>query len=290
MTADAGAVPRIYILLPVHNRKATTERFIGCLTAQTFANWHLVLIDDGSTDGTADMVRSQISDVTVIRGKGNWWWGGALHQGYRWLRQQNAKPDDIVLIINDDTEFAPDFLDAALHALKPRSLLLAGLYNLATHDFVEAGVHWNPWSLTFAGVKTETDINCFSTRGLFLRVGDMLEIGGFHPVLLPHYLSDYEYTIRARRKGYTLTVAPAVWLYYDEMLTGTHNENQMPLVRLLKASLSKKSTFNPIYWTSFVLLACPIRYIPIGLARVWWRCAWTVYASIKRDVRALRAQ
>jgi len=79
----------IYILLPVHNRLEITQRFITCLKAQTYQKYHLILIDDGSSDGTAEMVQENISSLTVVRGKGSWWWAGALQQGYRWLREQN---------------------------------------------------------------------------------------------------------------------------------------------------------------------------------------------------------
>ena len=91
MTQPAQDRPPILIILPVHNRRATTALFIRCLRAQTYTNWHLLLIDDGPTDGTADMVRSEISKLTVLCGIGSWWWAGALHQGYRWL---GARPGD----------------------------------------------------------------------------------------------------------------------------------------------------------------------------------------------------
>jgi len=52
---------RIYILLPVHNRKEITEKFINCLNRQTFNNYQLVLIDDGCIDGTVDMIKSKVN-------------------------------------------------------------------------------------------------------------------------------------------------------------------------------------------------------------------------------------
>jgi glycosyltransferase involved in cell wall biosynthesis len=39
---------KVYILLPVHNRKEVTQSFIKCLNAQSVKDFHLVLIDDGS--------------------------------------------------------------------------------------------------------------------------------------------------------------------------------------------------------------------------------------------------
>ena len=93
---------KIYILLPVHNRKEITRGFIECLKTQTFQDYHLVLIDDGSNDGTAVMVKEHIPSATVLRGTGDWWWAGSLQQGIEWLRQQKVHDDDAVLMINDD--------------------------------------------------------------------------------------------------------------------------------------------------------------------------------------------
>ena len=95
----------VYILLPVHNRKKITANFIACLKNQSYSNYHLILIDDGSNDGTSEMVRNEIENLTVITGKGNWWWGGALHQGYKWIKKNVSDKNSFVLIINDDTEF-----------------------------------------------------------------------------------------------------------------------------------------------------------------------------------------
>lgn len=282
MTNKSRTLPKFYVLLPVHNRKATTERFIRCLKAQTHADWQLVLIDDGSGDGTAEMARGLAPTLIVLRGAGSWWWAGSLQQGYRWLRRANAKPDDIVLMINDDTEFEVDFLDAAATALadKPRSLLLAQLYDIATGAFVEAGAHADWGQLVFTSAADVQEINCFSTRGLFLRVADMIEIGGFHPLVLPHYLSDYEYTMRAHRKGFAFVSSPNVWLRYDASTTGNRKMERQPLAQLLRATFSPRSALNPLYWTSFVLLTCPARYIPTNLIRVWWRFFTGIRAAL----------
>ena len=59
---------KVFLLLPVHNRKEVTGEFIQCLLRQTYQSYRLVLIDDGSTDGTAEMVSQAIPGVVVIQG------------------------------------------------------------------------------------------------------------------------------------------------------------------------------------------------------------------------------
>lgn len=263
--------PRVHVLLPVHNRRAVTEDFIRCLAAQTWRGFHLVLIDDGCTDATVEMVLEYLPASSVLRGSGNWWWAGSLQQGYRWLERSDARSDDLVLIINDDTTFESDFLEAAVKALagRERALLLAQLYSHETGKFVEIGVHADWGTLSFRGVDDPALVNCFSTRGLFLRVADMFDIGGFHPVLLPHYGSDYEYTMRAGRKGYAFISSPQVKVWYKEHSTGIRELTRQSIGRFLRTAFSKRALYNPIYWSSFVLLSSPPRYIAINLYRVW---------------------
>ena len=275
-------------MLPVHNRRATTELFLRCLLAQSHTNWHLLLIDDGSKDGTSEMARALVPSLTILRGSGNWWWGGALHKGYRWLKHQRQHNDDLVLINNDDTEFGPDFLANAVAAMRPRSLLLAQLYTRGG-QFEEAGVSWDWAKFDWKGVKSDEKADCFSTRGLFLWARDFLNIGGFHPILLPHYLSDYEFTMRARRKGYALATSPSVHLRYNEELSGIREQSQPSALEYLRKNLSIKSANNPVYWSCFILLAAPVRHMPRSLAVVWKRFLFPFITQVRLDRVARRA-
>ena len=262
---------KIYILLPVHNRLQSTRKFIESLLGQTLSEYHLVLIDDGSTDGTAEYVSSRVNSLTIINGRGDWWWGGGLHQGYRWLKKNYVDPKDLVLMINNDTEFGPDFLQKAMDILEQnhKTLLLAKVYSKQSNKFFEAGVHANWHRLTFELTDDPDQINCLSTRGLFLRVVDLMDIGGFHPVLLPHYLSDFEFTIRAHQKGYRLMADPSLKIMVDESTTGVHHKDRkISRLEFLRDYFSKRSSSNPFYWISLVLLVCPWGLKPLNFFRV----------------------
>lgn len=269
----------IYILLPVHNRREVTRRCIECLKAQTYQYFHLILIDDGSTDGTAEMVREHISSLTVITGKGNWWWAGSLQQGYDWLKKQSIPLGALVLIINDDTEFEPDFLQNARDVMcnREQTLLLAKCYCRDSGRLLDAGVHVNWSRFTFGQATTPKEINCLSTRGLFMRLSDFFKIGGFRPVLLPHYASDYEFTIRASRMGMQLVTDATCWLRVDVNTTGFHQLSSRSLRTMLVKIFSNRSVVNPFMWTAFILVSCPWRYKLRNIFRVWFnvlRLGW----------------
>jgi GT2 family glycosyltransferase len=144
---------------------------------------------------------------------------------------------------------------------------------------LEEGVHADLKRLRFEPSLTRDDTNCLSTRGLFLRISDFFEIGGFFPKLLPHYLSDYEFTIRAHRKGMRLMTDPSLKVWADEHATGHHRFTGMPLRNLLKKYFSKKSSANTFAWTAFVVLSCPWPWKIINLFKVW---AYAVYNIISQ--------
>ncbi len=270
---------RVYILMPVHNRKSTTARFIDCLQAQTCEDYRLVLIDDGSTDGTATMVEQRLPGTVVLRADGGRWWAGSLQLGYDWLKSNEPADDEVVLIINDDTHIEPEFIATGLRLLgsRKRVMLHARCLDKQTGDLLDDGVNVDWKRMTFSQVHNSDQINCLSTRGLFLRVSDFLATGGFRPRQLPHYLSDYEFTIRAQRGGVTAVIDPQLRLWTDRHDKATSDaEGSLDGWRLL---FSRKNPADPRAWLWFVLLSCPIRYMPVNLLRV---CA----RSLVRMVRA----
>lgn len=264
-------MPELYLLLPVHNRRQTTRRFLECLKAQTFGDYHLLLIDDGSTDGTAEMAREIIPDLTLISGSGAWWWAGSLQQGFDWLNRQKISDEALVLMINDDVTFEPGFLKRGVELLEsmPGTLLLAEAVSAQTGRALVSGVEADVKKWQFRPTDSEDRINCLTTNGLFLRMGDFRQIGGFHPHLLPHYNADYEFTMRAHRKGFRLRVSHQLRLTWDETTTGFHRFNEMPFKTFLRQYFSKKSLGNPLYHSAFVLLVCPAIWIPIHLFKIW---------------------
>jgi len=261
----------IYILLPVHNRIEVTRSFISCLARQTYDNYHLILIDDGSSDGTAEMVAENIKNLTIITGQGSWWWAGCLQQGFNWLKLR-ASDNDIVLIMNDDVTFSHDFLGKALSLLESYDgMLLPQVYDPKTGETKETGVEADFNKLIFKTASMPDKINCLPTRGLFMRMRIIKMVGDFHPRVLPHYLSDYEYTIRAHRMGVHLQTAHDLLISFDEGTTGFRSFEGLSFKTYLSRIFSIKSAVNPFYWSMFVFLTAPIARIPFLAVKVWLR-------------------
>lgn len=262
--------PPINIILPVHNRVQQTTSFVECLLAQSDRDYRLLLVDDGCTDDTVAAVRARLPGVEVIRGDGSLFWAASVQAGIDLLVAQGAGGDTIVLIANDDTTFAGDFLAQARAWLDahPRSLLQAVPIDPTTGEVLDHGIVIEWTTLAMRPARGE-QIDCLATRGLFARLDDIMATGGFRPRLLPHYFSDYEFTLRAKRRGIRLATSDDVRLMASRATTGVRATQAWPLRAFLRVAFSRRYSFNPLYFSLFVLMAAPPRHVPMGLLRVW---------------------
>jgi GT2 family glycosyltransferase len=253
------------------------------LQQQTWRDFRVIVVDDGSTDGTSSELAEILSDPIILRGDGRWWWAGCLEEAFRWLKAHQVTPETVIALMNDDVEISNDFLSNALDELHqhPHTLLLARQINAGKRSVTEhtgGGVHADLKQLRFTPAVSEDQINCLSTRGLFIRWGDCLQIGSFHPRILPHYLSDYEFTLRAFRLGYKLRVGENVALQVSLATTGVSRDELGRLQRIarLRMIFSPKYKENPLYWSGFVWLTVPWQYRPWLFANIWRRALFLI--------------
>jgi len=92
---------KLSIVMPSHNRAATLARAIDSVLAQTDVARELIVVDDGSTDGTAELLQSYGDRLIVVRLERN---GGSNHARNRGIERAKG---DVVCFIDSDDEFLP---------------------------------------------------------------------------------------------------------------------------------------------------------------------------------------
>jgi len=113
--------PKVSIITPTYNRAYILKNAIGSIVAQTFADWELVIIDDGSTDNTKELVES-IGDQRIV---------------YR--HQDNAGPSaarnyavglargEWIAYLDSDNELLPTYLETMLEHFERHPNALYGI-------------------------------------------------------------------------------------------------------------------------------------------------------------------
>jgi len=99
--------PKISIVIPNWNG----QRFLAdCLDFLSKINWpdyQVIVVDNGSTDGSSEFIRNDFPQVILIENRENRGFASACNQGIKWGLKCGA---DYVLLLNNDTVVAPDFL------------------------------------------------------------------------------------------------------------------------------------------------------------------------------------
>lgn len=275
----------LYVIVPVHNRARTTARFLDALAAQSFIDFKLVMVDDGCTDDTVSIAQDKLPPerVMVLVGDGQLWWAGALQLAYEQLLTQQLNPEDAVLIINDDVTFEPDFLEIGLAVLSANAgSCIQALGIDGASGSVDRGAMADIVRLRFRAAEAGESANCLSTRGLLMNAQTFVGSGGFRPRWLPHYLSDYEFTLRLRRQGVALLVDDHFTAVVDLELTGLNEPVARGVRSFWRDAFSNRAKFNPKHWTAFVILACPAWVAPLHIARIWLGFARSLLAAAGR--------
>ena len=53
------------IIIPLYNKQAVIARTIESILSQSYINWELIIVDDGSTDGSDEVVRLYLGDQRI---------------------------------------------------------------------------------------------------------------------------------------------------------------------------------------------------------------------------------
>ncbi|HLT71516.1 MAG TPA: glycosyltransferase family 2 protein [Cyclobacteriaceae bacterium] len=219
----------IYVVIPVHNRKQLLKGCLRSFEAQSNRDFRIIVVDDGSSDGTDEMLRSEFPDVITLKGDGNLWWTGAINKGIKHALSL-CRDDDYILVINDDLEVPTDYIANyyALAGRYPAALIGSVVTDFDERDtIVSGGVQLN-WitgkrrelnvgkSLSsFGRGHVEDNVSFLTGRGTLIPVEVFRRLGIYNN---NHYTQcgDTEFPVRARKAGYQLLVSYDVPVFSHE--------------------------------------------------------------------------
>lgn len=239
---------KIYIVFPVFNGIDSTLSFLHDLEKQTISTYEVVICDDGSTDGTEELVKNIYPDVTVLKGDGDLWWTAGINRCIKHVLNK-CKDDDYILTINNDVKIANDYLSRKLDRAKdyPEAIIGSVCVYMSDHSLIETSgfvMDYNKLtsrSLTKRGEaltnkhKGLRAVTHLPGKGVLLPVSVYKDVGLYDEVNLPQYHADTDLILMAHEVGYKIYVDFDSVVYSDVNLTNmTISSEHLTIVNIFK--------------------------------------------------------
>ncbi|NIM16682.1 MAG: glycosyltransferase [Candidatus Aminicenantes bacterium] len=272
---------KITVVIPTYNRKDYLYRLLVQLNNQVFdkadAQLSILVVVDGSTDGTIEMLETEFPGTHIVKGNGNWWWTKSINEGCK-LALKNGS--DAVLLMNDDTEIDDNYLDTLLKKNKQHPDAIIGSINITREK---------PYKIYFSGVKKIawwraklvryhrvftpydehlTGLNksvALLGRGMFIPVSVFEKIGFFDEKALPQYKADFDFSLTAHENNIKTFISWDSVVYSHMELTGKGATFLDQGFRAFLASFFKRNTYtNLIHSFRYYKKHCPIYLFPFS--------------------------
>lgn len=252
--------PRLAVLMSCHNRRDTTLTCLQKLSQQAVA-CDIYLVDDGSSDGTSDAVKTQYPAVKLLKGDGNLFWGGGMGLAFAEALKVGY---DYYIWLNDDTQLDPNALNHLLsthHHLtqqgQPNSIVVGSTRDPLAGKWTYGGmVRLSRWrQLNFSPLEpTEEPQACDTMCGNCVLIPHAVaeKVGNIDDDVFTHEFGDWDYGLRARQVGCSVWVAPGyVGTCSQNPVRGTWNDPNLPLSQRFKKADRMKGGLQPDVWKVF---------------------------------------
>lgn len=218
------------VVIPNWNGRDLLARYLPPLIEATSGNPEneIIVVDNGSTDGSAEFVRTEFPGVRLITLDRNLGFGGGSNVGFR------AARNDVVVLLNNDMRVDRNFLLPLLEGFTDEKVFAVTSQIFFTDPArvrEETGLTQGWWQGGNLRVRHRVDpkvqdlFPCFYAGGgssAFDR-RKFLEMGGFDPLLAPFYLEDTDLGFQAWKRGWKVLYQPASVVYHEHRGTiGKH--------------------------------------------------------------------
>jgi GT2 family glycosyltransferase len=270
----------VFAIVPVFNRWLFTRDCIEDLRRQTYPLLSIIVSDGGSTDDTRANLRDY-KDVVLVYDNRERWWAGSTALGIDEALRR-GQDGDFVLLLNNDTRIAPDYVEKLVRCSREHDAAVAGLILdsceparvLDAGEFIDWKAYAFPVKTEIAPGETFFDgVDTLSGRGSLVPLPMVRAVGNVDDKTFPHYIADYDWFCRIKAAGFRLGVCYEARLLAHAEATGIAPSAAVkPLAQVLRAIFSRRSMANFRDHWRFIARHAPAQE-RARLLRLL--CAWT---------------
>lgn len=221
--------PKVNIIILNWNGKENTINCLEALKSTTYSNYEIIIVDNGSTDGSVQYFKENYSLIKLIENGKNL----GFAEGNNVALREVLKREEIkyVSLLNNDTIVKPDWLEKLVNALEADEKIGAcqpKILSLINPEMIDAvGISINRDGGAFQEGHNEKDLGQYDkitevfgvcAGAALYRVKMLNQIGLFDKDFFAYY-EDVDLAIRARLFGWKSVCVPQAVIYHIHSAT-----------------------------------------------------------------------
>jgi GT2 family glycosyltransferase len=208
------------------NGKEHLVRCLPSLLALDYSNYEVILVDNGSTDGSVEYVASEFPRVKVIENGRNLGYAGGMNVG---IAQSEG---DVVILLNNDVIVRRDWLSELMGAMAADERIgIAGCkIFFADGETLQHAGGFVSYPLAFpdhygyrqpdtGAYDALADVDYVTSAAMAIRRAALAEVGDLDDEFYPIYYDDVDICYRARPAGWRVVYVPTAVLTHLESAT-----------------------------------------------------------------------
>ncbi|MCR5268575.1 MAG: glycosyltransferase family 2 protein [Lachnospiraceae bacterium] len=264
----------VTVIIPNYNGDAYIENCLKSLTEQTFKDMEILIVDNASTDNSADFIAEHYPEIELVRLSENFGFSRAVNEGIRRVKSE------YLILLNNDTVCDPHFVEELVRTIgkDPKIFSVASkMLQMFSPDRIDgAGDLYCALGWAFARGKDrskkryEKECRVFSAcAGAAIYRRDLFEQIGYFDEFHFTYLEDVDVGYRARIMGYVNAYTPRAIVYHAG--SGATGSRYNPF----KVRIAARNSWYVIYKnmpTLQILLNLPFFLIGFGIKALFFIC------------------
>jgi GT2 family glycosyltransferase/Flp pilus assembly protein TadD/glycosyltransferase involved in cell wall biosynthesis len=228
------------ILIPLYNKMEYTRQCLEALALNTdqTIEYELILVDNGSTDGTAEYLRTLTGNVTIISNLKNLGFARAMNQAAKLASGR------YLVFLNNDTIPHPGWLEALIRGAEQDGADIVGAKLIYPNGRVQhAGVAFDEESIGYhifqkqpasiAGANRKRFMQCVTAACMLVRHEVHSELNGLDEAYVNGF-EDVDFCLRAGARGKKILYTPeSVLIHFEETSEGRKSHEDQNMRRYL---------------------------------------------------------
>lgn len=269
-------LPRVSIIILNWNSYEVTLDCLLSLRKIDYPNFEMVLVDNGSVDGSPEKLLENVPEIRLIRNPTNLGFAGGCNVG---MRDALRRGTDYLLLLNNDTIVAPDFLSQLVSFTESDKKIGAASPKVLFFDHPDrlnyAGGKHRPWRLfpKVFGLRQLDDgrydkireVSLLTGCAFLIKAEVVSKIGVLEEIYF-HFYEDIEWSLRVLKAGYKTFYVPTAKIWHKEHYVTDRNQGN----GFIEFSLTRASMI-------FVRKHLPVRQWPFKMP---FFGVWMIYRTL----------